>query len=333
MKKKILSVLASSAIIGSMVCVSAVNTSAFSGQITFEIPDRWLDYNNALYVHIWNGLPGGEGLYGWQTEDEKMTISEDKKTATYEVPEGDWNLIIISGDDGIQTYDSVFNANCIGDTCYAVEFMPHSGPVDSYRGSYSLAWRNNPDCGAHKIVSPIGQVIGKSFLPGETNQTLFDDFVKKYNPQNSVDGLVDGEYYFDWNDDGATVTGMSWDEAKSRVASELGVTEQPTEDPTEVPTEAPTAEATEVPTEAPTAEATVAPTEAPTDKATEAPTAAPTVAPTTAPTQAPTKAPSSNASKGAVNTSQGSTIAVIASALLATLGVVYAVGKKRAKNN
>ncbi len=328
MKKKILSILASTAIIGSMACVSAVNTSAFSGQITFEIPEDWAEANRSFYAHIWNGVTS-EGLYGWQTREEKMTVSEDKKTATYEVPEGDWNLLIISGDSGVQTFDTVFNANCIGDTCFVYPEMFES-PVDSMKASYGLGWVHNPDCGPHKVVTSIGNVVGTAYLPGETDQTIFDNFVKKYNPQNGIDGIVDGDCYMDWNDDGAWITGMSWEEVKAKVACELGVTiteeptEAPTEEVTEVPTEAPTEEATE----APTAEATVAPTEAPTAEATEAPTTAPTVAPT----QAPTKAPSSNTSNGTVNTAQSTTIAAIASTLLASFGVVYVIGKKRENN-
>ena len=293
MKKKIISILASSAIIGTMACASAVSTSAFSGEITFEIPENWVERNETLYAHIWDGTPGGSGLYGWQTEHEKMTISADKKTATYEVPEGTWNLIIISGNSGVQTYDSVFNANCIGDTCYVTPYM-YESPVDSARGSYALTWVNNPDCGAHKIVTSLGNVTGESFIPGETNQTIFDDFVRKYNPQNGIDGIVDYDCYFDWNDDGAIVTGMSWEEVKNKVACELGVTI--TEEPTEEPTEAPTA------------------------------------APTQAPTQAPTKAPSSNNSNGTVNTAQGAMLATLAATLFASLGVVYVIGKKRANS-
>ncbi|MEE0059795.1 MAG: PT domain-containing protein [Acutalibacteraceae bacterium] len=313
MKKKILSVLASTAILGSMACVSAVNTSAFAGQITFEVPENWAKTNKTFYAHIWDGTPGGEGLYGWQTAEEEMTISEDKKTATYEVPEGDWNLIIISSDvPGAQTYDTVFNANCIGDTCYVGKEM-ESGPVDSPSYSYNLFWRNNPDCGPHKVVNSLGVIIGTSFLPGETNQSLYDDFVKKYNPQNSIDGIVDYEEYFDWNDDGRVATGMSWEEITAELATKLGVVG-------ETPTEAPT--------EAPTAEATVAPTEAPT----EAPTAKPTTAPTQAPTSAPTSA-NTNAGKGTVNTSQGATLAVLATTVLASLGVLAVINKKRENNN
>lgn len=218
MTKKILSVLTSVAVLGSIACASAVSTSAFSGDFTFEIPENWQTANKTFYAHIWDGLEGGAGLYGWQTKDEKMTISEDGKTATYTVPEGNWNLIIISGDSGIQTYDTVFNANCMGDTCYVMD-QKFENPVDSKKEAYGLGWRNNPDCGPHKVVSSIGNVIGTAFLPGESDQNLYDNFVKKYDVNNEPDG----ETLFNWNDDGKIETGLTWDEAKEKVAKELGV--------------------------------------------------------------------------------------------------------------
>ena len=219
MTKKILSVVTTAAVLGTMACASAVSASAFSGEFTFEIPDTWAKANNVFYAHIWDGLPDGASLYKWQTKDEKMKIADDKKTATYNVPEGNWNLIIVSGSSGIQTYDTVFNANCIGDTCYVMDDK-FENPVDSNKQAFGLGWRNNSDCGPHKVVSSLGNVIGTAFLPGETNQTLYDNFIKSYNPENETD--ADNGIY-NWDDDGAASTGMSWEEVTAKVAKELGV--------------------------------------------------------------------------------------------------------------
>ena len=219
MTKKILSVVTTAAVLGTMACASAVSASAFSGEFTFEIPDTWAKANKVFYAHIWDGLPGGENLYKWQTKDEKMKVADDKKTATYNVPEGNWNLIIISGDSGIQTYDTVFNGNCVGDTCYVMDDK-FENPVDSNKQAFGLGWRNNSDCGPHKVVSSLGNVIGTAFLPGETNQTLYDNFIRSFNPENETD--ADNGIY-NWDDDGAAATGMSWEEVTAKVAKELGV--------------------------------------------------------------------------------------------------------------
>lgn len=219
MTKKILSVITSVAVLGSMACATAVSTSAFKGSFSFEIPENWKNANKTFYAHIWDGLPDGDGLYGWQTKDEKMKVSDDGKTATYDIPkDGNWNLIIISGDSGIQTYDTVFNENCIGDTCYVLD-KKFENPVDSKKEAYGLAWRNNEDCGPHKVVSSLGNVIGNAFLPGENDQILYDNFCKKYDVNNEADG----ETLFNWNDDGAIETGKTWEQVKADVAKELGI--------------------------------------------------------------------------------------------------------------
>ncbi len=295
MKKKILSVLASVAILGSMACASAVSTSAFSGEFTFEIPENWAAANKTFYAHIWNGLPDGAGLYGWQTKDEKMTISEDKKTATYNVPEGDWNLIIISGDSGIQTYDTVFNANCIGDTCYVMD-EKFENPVDSKKQAYGLGWRNNPDCGPHKVVSSIANVIGTAFLPGETDQNLYDAFVKKYDVNNEADG----ETLFNWNDDGKIETGMEWEEAKAKVAQQLGITVDSSSDASS--------------------------SEAPTTAATDASSSNNSTTTTTSSTT--TTASSSNQSTGTTTTGDSTPIVALVATLMGALGVAFVARKK-----
>ena len=93
-------------------------------------------------------------------------------------------------------------------------------PVDSNKQASGLGWRNNSDCGPHKVVSSLGNVIGSAFLPGETNQTLYENFLRSYNPENETD--ADNGIY-NWDDDGAASTGMSWEEVTAKVAKELGV--------------------------------------------------------------------------------------------------------------
>ena len=186
MTKKILSVVTTVAVLGTMACAGAVSSSAYSGEISFEVPETWGNANKTFYAHIWNGLPGGKGLYEWQTANEKMTWKKGDATATYQVPDGDWNLIIVSGNTGIQTYDTVMNANCIGDTCYVMSDQ-FENPVDSKKVAYGLGWRNNSDCGPHKVVSSLGNIIGNAFLPGENDQILYDNFVKKYDENNVAD--------------------------------------------------------------------------------------------------------------------------------------------------
>ena len=304
MKKRILSVLTSVAVLGSMACASAVSTSAFSGTITFEINDNWAAANKTFYAHIWNGLPDGAALYGWQTKDEKMTIAEDGKTATYEVPEGDWNLIIISGDSGIQTYDTVFNASCIGDTCYVMDEQ-FENPVDSKKKAYGLGWKNNADCGPHKVVSSLGNVIGTAYLPGENDQNLYDNFVKKYNPQNGIDGIVDGETYLCWDDDGKVETGMDWEEAKAHVAQQLGVTVESSSDASS--------------------------SDASSSDASSSNASSSNTTTTTSSSRTTTTSSSSSQSTGTTTTGDSTPIVALVATLTASLGVAFFARKKAVK--
>ncbi|MEE0930889.1 MAG: Ig-like domain-containing protein, partial [Acutalibacteraceae bacterium] len=187
-----------------------------AGIITFEIPDNWRNNNRFYYAHIWNGLPEGEGLYEWQSSSELMTVNLDETKATYNIPQGDWNLIIISGDSGIQTFDTVFNQNCIGDTCY-IDEEKFEDPAIYGKALTALLWKNNPDCGPHKMVTSLGKVVGFSYLPGETDQDLYNNFVNLYGDDSKQ-----------WESTVGVQAGITWEEAKIKVATELGLVNEVT---------------------------------------------------------------------------------------------------------
>ena len=161
--------------------------------------------------------------YDYSYQDNlTVYVAKGDDKATYQVPEGDWNLIIISGNTGIQTYDSVMNANCIGDTCYVMD-EPFENPVDSKKVSYGLGWRNNPDCGPHKVISSLGNIIGNAYLPGETNQTIYDNFVKKYADTwgNEILGDLEGIPQFEIPPD--PDRDEKWEALKQELAEKLGL--------------------------------------------------------------------------------------------------------------
>lgn len=187
-----------------------------SGIITFEIPDNWRNDNANYYAHIWNGLPQGGSLYQWQTSAEKMTVNANETKATYNIPQGEWNLIIISGDSGIQTFDTVFNKNCIGDICYVTD-KKFEDPIVYGRTLSTLLWKNNPDCGPHKMVTSFGNVVGNTYLPGETNQDLYNNFLNLYEDDSKI-----------WESTVGVETGITWAEAKTKVATELGLVNEVT---------------------------------------------------------------------------------------------------------
>ena len=301
-------VLATSTVSVANVCAEAEKMAG--GEITYRITDRWKA--EKYYIHIWDGLPGGETLYEWQSQKSLMTVSEDGATATYNVPEGSWNLMILSNDKGKMTYDTVFNQNCIGDT-FTTEVDTTFAPVDNPKEPI-IVWDNNPDCGRRRRINLNSlQAEGHAYLPGESDNTLFKDFCDEYGPKEDGSCL--------WEDENSY---MSWEEAKATLASNLNLTEEPTEVPTE--------ESTEAKTEVTTEESTEAKTEAPTEKPTSTSTTATTATTATSnATTAPTNA-STNTAKGTVNTSQTAPLTALALTFVASLGVVFGVNKKRNSN-
>lgn len=219
MTRKLLSSVLAITMLSAVGSVGAISASAeeydiTGGEITFKIADGWKYDDAKYYVHIWDGREGGKGLYEWQSKSELMTIADDGETATYNVPEGNWNLMILSDSRGVQTYDAVFNQKCIGDTFTAVVDETFA-PVDSPRKGYIIEWDNNPDCGRHRQISGLN-VKGHAYIPGETDQTIFDDFCKFYGPQPDGSHVWNESYKEDFN--------ITWEEAKAYVASQLDLT-------------------------------------------------------------------------------------------------------------
>ncbi len=290
MTKKFLSSMLAVAMLSTVGSICAISASAedydiTGGEITFRINNGWKYEDAKYYIHIWDGREGGLGLYEWQSEKERMTISEDGKTATYNVPEGNWNLLILSDAKGTQTYDTVFNQKCIGDT-FTTVVDETLAPVDNPKGSI-IVWDNNPDCGRHRQIVGLN-VEGDAYIPGETDKTIFDDFCEYYGPQE------DGKFV--WDEICKEDFDMTWEDAKAYVASQLDLTEIPTEESTE--------------------EATEASTEKVTEKATQAPTEKPTQTTTTATIQSTT-----NNSNGTVATADNNVLKVLSSVLLLSVAV------------
>lgn len=214
-KKKIVSVVASAAILASMCTCAIASASAWSGKIYFETPDdNWRKANRVAYCHYWSNTGASSGP-GWQTADEKMTWEDDEhKVASIEIPEGQWDLVIMSGDSGWQTYDTVMSPACAGDTI-VVSGKTFENPVDSKKTAIGAQWKN-AGLGAHKVISSLGKVIGDSLIDGETNEQMYENFVKAYDPK--IEGLE-----HPWDLDGQIETGKDFDTICKEIRAELGI--------------------------------------------------------------------------------------------------------------
>lgn len=187
MSKKVMSVLLVAVMVISMVCVAGISASAFGGgKIYVELPEAWAKSAKAVYCHVWKN--GGEELYAWQTKNEKMTEEGDNKWS-YEIPAGDWDMVIFSTSTGVQTYDLTFGDECVGDTAYVTDEMIEN-PMDSNKMTNAARWRNNGSkYGPHFAITSIGNVVGEVFAPGEDPQAVLDAFIANY-PDYATDEKV-----------------------------------------------------------------------------------------------------------------------------------------------
>jgi len=163
MSKKVMSVLLVAVMVVSMVCVAGISASAFSGgKVYVELPEAWAKSAKAVYCHIWKN--GGDELYAWQTKNEKMTEEGNNKWS-YEIPAGDWDMVIFSTSTGVQTYDLTLGDECVGDTAYVTDEMIEN-PMDSNKMTNAARWRNNGSkYGPHFAITSIGNVVGEVLAP------------------------------------------------------------------------------------------------------------------------------------------------------------------------
>ncbi len=304
MKKKFLSILTTVSLLGTMACTGAVSSLAFTGEeIYFEVPEYWQENNEYLYVHFWDDIKG-ESPYEWHSKNQKMTWIAGEEIATYSIPDGDWNVLIISGNSGMQTANLVFNADCIGDTCYIPdEAELLTAPSDSSQTVYPIAWRNHTEYGMQKWITPLGNIVGTTLLAGQTNQDLYDRFVVLYEGEEKVE---------DWNTSKAEIVGKDWATVKKELAEELGLNtvEPATEKTTDISTDTPTDAPTNTPTDTPTAISTNAPTDTPT-------------------TILENNNSSSTVSGKVVNTSDRNIMAVLSTVLAVAFGVAFVSRRKK----
>lgn len=174
----------------SMSAAESDETEIMAGtKIYFDVESAgWTNYKN-IYCHIWRADGTGEWP-SWQTRKERCD-KEDNGLYSYDlaktgnadeiVASGSHNYycVIFSANTGALTYNVMMNGDCLGDTCYVTGNVLES-PEDSYRTYGEAAWRNHPECGAQKVITSTGRVVGTTLADGTTDATLLADFLLKY---------------------------------------------------------------------------------------------------------------------------------------------------------
>lgn len=243
MSKKILSVVLALAMVVAMACISGASMSAattdveessasqWNGEtIYFQAPQEWLtEATPRIFAHIWNTTTG-TSVADWQVKAERMKNTGSDNIWSYSVPAGDWNMVIFSSNNALQSYDMTMSTACAGDTAYLTGATCEN-PVDSQKVCLVSAWKTNNDkYGSHLAKTSIGNIVGEYLLANEIN------------PNTGVAVTEDGKYA------GETPTTATTEATETTATT--ATTEATTAAPTE-PTTATTA-TTEPTTAAPT---------------------------------------------------------------------------------
>lgn len=174
------------------LAVSAASTDENVGngtKIYFDIDSTGWENYTTIYCHIWRADGTGEWT-NWQTRKEICT-KEDNGLYSYDVAKtgnadeivqsGDHNYycVIFSADTGMQTYNTIMNGNCLGDTCYVTGNLLEN-PAGSWKKCTEAAWKNHPECGPAKAITTTSRVIGSALPDGVTDADLLAEYLCVY---------------------------------------------------------------------------------------------------------------------------------------------------------
>lgn len=174
------------------LAVSAAGTNENVGEgtkIYFDVNSTGWENYTTIYCHIWRADGTGEWT-NWQTRKEICT-KEDNGLYSYDVAKtgnadeivqsGDHNYycVIFSADTGMQTYNTIMNGNCLGDTCYVTGNLLEN-PADSWKTCTEAAWKNHPECGPAKAITTTSKVIGSALPDGVTDADLLAEYLCVY---------------------------------------------------------------------------------------------------------------------------------------------------------
>lgn len=174
------------------LAVSTASTDENVGEgtkIYFDIDSTGWENYTTIYCHIWRADGTGEWT-NWQTRKEICT-KEDNGLYSYDVAKtgnadeivqsGDHNYycVIFSADTGMQTYNTIMNGNCLGDTCYVTGNLLEN-PADSWKTCTEAAWKNHPECGPVKAITSTSRVIGSALPDGVTDADLLAEYLCVY---------------------------------------------------------------------------------------------------------------------------------------------------------
>lgn len=187
MTKKFISMLLAIVLTFSMAAVGVVSASAAvdkNNKIYFDVKSTGWSSVKTVYCHIWkadySATSTGSDWPEWQSKAERCVYDTSTGIATYDLSnlwhdfsrsDGKIYCVMFSANNGVQTYTTIMNGKCIGDTLYCTGNMIEI-PVDPERTIFEARWRKNKDCGPEKAITITGKIIGDTHSEFETDATM-----------------------------------------------------------------------------------------------------------------------------------------------------------------
>ncbi|HCI60278.1 MAG TPA: hypothetical protein DE313_05640 [Ruminococcus sp.] len=179
-------------------------TVTVSNIIKFDAKKSTWDFETSkkFYCHVWkaDGSATSSGIDWpeWQSEKERCYFDKEKGIVSYDlaktghnfdVSDGKIYYVIFSTDSGMESYTAVMSGTCIGDTLYC-NGAQIENPYDSEKKSNVAVWESNPSCGPKKAITSTGNIVGVSFIDGESDKTLIADYlIKFYNDEAKTEKI------------------------------------------------------------------------------------------------------------------------------------------------
>ncbi|MBQ8572896.1 MAG: hypothetical protein IJ451_05480, partial [Ruminococcus sp.] len=185
--KKVLAVVLCLLMVLSMGVFATSAADTDNQVIYFEVPtgEGMLNWDGAkIYCHIW--AYGGDSFAQWQSKKEACVKTDVEGLWMYDITgkgfamEEGVTYAVIFSEGNNQTYDTLFDTTCLGDTLYCKgEESIIENPSDSSKQALAAYWKNaDPTVyGPLRQLTSLGNVVGECFAPGADAESLYVEFI------------------------------------------------------------------------------------------------------------------------------------------------------------
>ncbi|MBR3972196.1 MAG: dockerin type I repeat-containing protein [Ruminococcus sp.] len=186
--------------------------------IYFEVPEKWQGDVSKVFCHIWKY--DGDALANWASKKETCQKTETENLYSYNITkvgtlEEDATYCVIfcvvtaSGSE-LQTYNTLFDKNCFGDTLYCDDTI-YENPEDSSKICQAAFWKNQDRTvyGPELQITSIGNIAGSALPAGVTAVDLMNSFI--------VNGTLDNALKY---------VDKTAEELLTEIAGKLGVSDE-----------------------------------------------------------------------------------------------------------